>query len=409
MILLHRYRILLALAFFFPAVVVSAQQIEDPGPHLVGYRDIAFDDTNFGQGRVKMRLYYPATSAGKDTPADPASGPYPLVSLMHGFFGRVDFYDDICSHIVSWGFVVASHVADTSPTANMANQAAATQAAMHWVQDESNSPTSFMADMIDPGDWATIGHSMGGGAVFFLHGLEPKIRTILSMEAYRGPKFGGSTGASQILQGFDGSVLHVVGEVDTTTPPQMGANYFLESESAARSFFVLIEGAGHIGLTDVPPDNEPLPGPEQHRVHRRYMTGFLRAERLGEEDLYLDMFGQGAANEPTQLQVDCEQPALWALIPAGNPSEIVSGLTGNANAIGRLAWSLIPANITSPWGIIGLDLAGGAIYANGTIGPEGIFEVPLAIQGSWSGQTVYLQGISIPDGQLTRTAAVMVP
>ena len=67
--------------------VASAQTWEDPGPHLVGRRDIVFFEP--GLGDIDGRIYYPATAAGFDTPPDPSGGPYPLHGFMH-MLGEVD-------------------------------------------------------------------------------------------------------------------------------------------------------------------------------------------------------------------------------------------------------------------------------------------------------------------------------
>ena len=77
------------------------------GPHAVAFRDVSFVDPV--QGGVQGRVYYPAA----DGEPDPSDGPYPLVGMMHGWLGQTFMYDQICTEVASWGFVVASTNTET--------------------------------------------------------------------------------------------------------------------------------------------------------------------------------------------------------------------------------------------------------------------------------------------------------
>ncbi len=398
----------LFLACLLPPVL--AQNIEDPGPRPVGWSDVQFQDQYFGCGTVKGRVYYPALSAGNNTPADPASGPYPLVAFEHGWLGRPSNYDNLCTHISSWGFVVASIGTETGFFATMQAEALDTQALLYWMRDESNTPGSPYFDLLDDGDWSAIGHSMGGGSVLYLMGYEPKIRTVIPLQPHRGPGVGGSGGSAGYLAAYDGSILFIAGDKDTACPWSSTTRpYFIAAENAARNFAFLVHGMGHLGPCDEPSPNEPLPPEEQHRIHRRLVTGFLRTEVKGEEDLFVDILGEGIAPEPVTLRSRTIDPPFWAVASVPNPGNIAVGLAGKEGIRALLAWSTAPANIQTPYGILGLDLSVGLCFFDFPLGETGTTEQLLPVQPSWIGLPLYLQGAIRrgSQGVLTRTAIVI--
>lgn len=405
----------LAAVLFFSFLLVpvppaAAQEIEDPGPHLVGWSDVQFVDQYFGCGNVNGRVYYPALAAGKDTPADPGSGPYPLVAFAHGWLGRPSNYDDLCTHIVSWGFVVASIGTETGFFATMQQEALDTQAFLHWMEDESGNAAGPFFDLLDGGNWGASGHSMGGGCMMYLLGYEARVRTVIPLQPYRGSGLGGSSGSTAYLNAFDGSLLIVAGDMDTTCPWDTTAQpYFEDADSAARNFAHLVHGMGHLGPCDDNTSGDPLPPAEQHRLHRRLVTGFLRAEMKGEENLYIDMLGEGMSLEPVSYRSATVLPPLWADESGTSPGNLAIGLAGTRGARACLAWSILPANIPTPYGTLGLDLSAGACFYDASLPIEGLTEQLLPVQPSWIGQDLYLQGLLLGGGQgmLTRTATVV--
>ncbi|MEQ8764290.1 MAG: hypothetical protein RL885_10205 [Planctomycetota bacterium] len=387
----------------------AAQAIEDPGPHAVGWRDVSFVDANFGRGTVTGRIYYPATSAGQNRPADPANGPYPLSGFMHGFLGSPPFYDNICTHAASWGFVVASIGTETGFNATMQNEAADTRALLHWVNDQSGTPGAWLAGMVGAGDWSASGHSMGGGACMYLIGLEPKVRVIVPLEPYRGTALGGYVGSRNNVRNFTGVMHCIAGSVDTTVPPRtMVYQYYRDGFVASRNFFNEVTGMGHGGPTDFPPNDEPLSGAEQHRLHRRLLTGTLRAELLGEEDLYRDLFGDGAAGEPLVLESDCDEPPLWVLQTGTSPRQVGIGLAGNTTDAVAFGVSLLPASINTPFGVLGLDPGVGFVFYQAPLPATGAVEVSAPIPSVLVGQTLYFQGLSIPGGSFSRATDLLI-
>ncbi|TAH39730.1 MAG: hypothetical protein EYC70_02775 [Planctomycetota bacterium] len=401
--------LLLALALPGSSATLSAQQIEDPGPHLVGWRDVQFTDANFGRGEIRGRMFYPALQAGQGTAADPAYGPYPLVGFQHGWLGRPDMYDELCTHLASWGFVVASIGTQTGIFATMQAEALDTRSLLHWVDDESAATGAWLEGMAWDGDWSASGHSMGGGALMYLIGIEPRVRAVVPLQPYAGTGLGGSAQGFQNLAVFTGSVSIVTGELDDLVDE--GLEYFQNAPAARRDLYSMVLGMGHLGPTDNPPNNEPLSAAEQHRLHRRILAGTLRAEMRGEENLYVELLGEGIVSEPVQFLSLTSLPPLWAVESRFQAGALAVGMAGMPGDRVLMARSFTAASKSTPYGVLGLDPRDGAIFYSSTMPGSGVRETVLPLQGSWSGRTLYIQGLRLGPGvgALSRTAAVAVP
>jgi len=391
-------------------VVPVLASLEDPGPYAVGWRDVVFTDANFGRGQVRGRIYYPALTLGTDTAPNPAAGPYPLTAFQHGYLESPEDYDSLNIHTASWGFVVASIGTETSLRATMQEEARDTRALLHWVNDEGDDPSSFLYQMSREGDWGATGHSMGGGSLMYLISYEPRVRTIIPLQSYRGPLLGGSSGGSQNLKNFTGSVFFVAGSVDFVVPADLVYAYFTEADTSRRNFYTLVQGMGHVGPTDFPPTNEPLPAADQLRLHRRFVTGFLRAELLGQQNLYAELLGEGTQDEPVQQQSASLEPALWVAPSKFKPGALVVGLAGAGGEQSVLGFSEATAQIPTPLGTLGLDPSQGGLLAKTVLTDAGITE-SLFTTDYPSGTSLYFQGAAraTNSGSVTRVEGTVVP
>jgi len=393
--------VLLLLASSLPG-----QAPEDPGPHAVGWRQVVFTDPFFGQGTVRGRVYYPALQAGEDVPADPAAGPYPLIGFQHGWLGRPENYDLLCTHLASWGFVVASTGTETGLFPDTDSFARDTRAFLHWVDAESRNPASWLAGMAWDGPWGASGHSMGGGTLGLLIGLEPRVRVVVGLQS----AWAGASGAAN-MAGFTGRAWQVAGSADRVVRPGTVHRWYEEALVTIRRGYFEVQGMGHTGCTDSPPGNEPLPGSEQHRLHRRLVAGLFRAGLLGEEDVLVDLLGSGMAGQPVTLESSCLAPPLWVAADSSWPPALRVGMGA---APGRQAWlarSLVPASLPTPFGLLGLDPASLSVFHQAVCGPAGVTEARLPLAAAWSGRTLHLQGLQVAGaaGRLTRAAAVPLP
>lgn len=395
--------LLLALA----ALPAAPQAPEDPGPHLAGWRDVVFQDAIFGQGTIRGRIYYPATAAGQGAPPDPAAGPYPLAGFQHGWLGRPSSYDALCLHLASWGFVVASTGTETGLFPDTYQYARDTRSLLHWTEQQGAAALSWLSGMVaQGGDWPVVGHSMGGGTLSLLIGIEPRVRTIVGLQAAATDAYGNANVAA-----FTGRAYWIAGSVDWVVPSATVHAWFDRARAAERNVFWEIQGMGHVGCTDTPGSGDPLPGAEQHRLHRRLVAGLLRADVRGEEDLWRELIGQGFAAEPSRQQSRCALPPLWAVPdPAG--AALDTGLAALPNQPALLAWSLVPDQVPTAYGLLGLSPPDLSVYFQARLAGEGTALVPLPLAASWSGHTLYVQGLGLHPGgggALSRTAAVPVP
>lgn len=385
-------------------LAAAAQLPEDPGLHAAGWQDIWFQDANFGQGYVQARIHYPALSAGQGAAADPASGPYPVVAMLHGWLGSADGLDDLSNHLVSHGYLVASIDTHSGLNPDTMDYARNVRSMLHWVEDESSSPASWLAGMAAPGDWSAVGHSMGGGTLSLLIGLEPRVRNLVGMQAAETDAIGTSN-----MQAFDGTSLWIAGDVDNIVPPTVVHRWFDRSLVAARCFYFNVDGMGHGGPNDFPPLNEPMPGAQQHAVHRRLVTVFLEAQVRGQDNLYHHAFGS-QPGFPWAIEQDCPEPLFWG----GRHLSVQSaefGLHGAVGDTGAFAWSSQLGSTATPFGPADLDLSFGGSLPAIHLGAQGWGRDDFLFGPGLSGTTLYFQAATYGTGggSLTRSFAVVVP
>ena len=391
-----------------------AQSIDDNGVNPVGWRDVSVQDVNYGRGNVSGRIYYPAVTAGRGAIADPNSGPFPLVSFMHGWTQVASEYDDLCTHLASWGFVVMSNNTETGVLfATMQNQARDTRALMQWVEDQSQDAGSWLAGMVNLGDWGAFGHSMGGGATAYLLDYDSRVRDVAMLEPYLGPLLGGTTAAFNRFDDFDGSVLVLGASLDLTNNWLLVVRpWYAQATGADRRAWALVEGGDHFGSTDWAGFGGTLAGAEQNRMHRRFSTGFFRAEMLGQANVWHDLLGGGIEGNPVSTEGAGTQPTMWALEDPAQPTHLRIGTFGNLGARARFAAALAPGSFPTPWGTANLDPATlQQIHDQVILNTDGVVEVSLFPRGLPSGTSIWLQSALTQgaSGALSNSLEAVIP
>ena len=393
----------------------SSQAIEDYGPWEAGWRDVQFLDQHYGRGVLEGRMYYPATAWGRDAPPAAGDGPYPLVGFLHGWWVGPEAYDLLCTHMASAGFVVAAIGTEDGFWGVMDAEAWDARAMMQWAEDQSGLAGGFFEGLVDPDrPWSAVGHSMGGGALGYLAGVEPRLHLLIAMEPYHGRYNGGSLGALPGFESHRGPAMFIGGSVDDWTPVgTMARVYYDTAALAQRNHLTVVLGAGHYAPEDYPVGAlaDPLPWPDQHRLHRRLVTGMLRAEILGEEDLYYELVGEGILDEPLSVEVRAHQAAFWVQESTHFSNFLVLGMTAWPGDALVFARSGVPASRNTPYGVLGLDTAALEIVTRDESPLDGVLEVLLPIQASWAGTTLWFQGLQRrgPSALLTRTVSVDFP
>jgi hypothetical protein len=214
------------------------------------------------------------------------------------------------------------------------------------------------------------------------------------------------------IAGFEGTLMSLGGSHDNVAPPHHNSRVFYdEAISAERRVYPEIVGGGHNGGLDFPFEIDPLPHFQQHRLHRRYLSGFLRAERLGEEDVYLQLFGSGSDDEPMTVEGEYSRPALWIEATGDSPPLLTAGLFGMPGERAVMAWStgLNPGH--GPAGGFGIDLGRGDTFLKRDVGGTGLFETTITLPALPSGDTLYVQAKSTvgAEERLTRIADAPLP
>lgn len=290
-------------------VVLGGQSLwgqapEDMGPYAVGERSVNFQHPLASASTVTADIYYPATSAGNSAPPDVASGPFPLVGFFHGYFAPPSFYDDLLIHLASYGFVVAAVSTQTGLFQSIIAEAHDGHALLHWCDAENLDQGSFLHSMLGPGPWSAVGHSNGVAAIFEVLAWENRVRTVVSTE--------GNWFALPAVGQFTGSFLSIGSSQDSIAPQSANARrYYDEAQNTRRRVWALIQGGGHNGSLDFQVGFQSLPHATQHRLHRRLVAGFMRAEVKHEEDNYYHLVGSGMGSEPVDTEGHCAQPVLW--------------------------------------------------------------------------------------------------
>jgi hypothetical protein len=361
---------------------------------------VSFSHALAANDPVMARIYYPAEVGGTDTPPRVADGPYPLVGFSHGYFAPPQFYSELCSHIASHGFVVASIGTEAGLFQNIGRQAHDTHAMLYWMEEQDATSGAFFEGLLDDSDWAVFGHSNGCAANMMILEWDDPFTVAIAME----PRMNDLPALST----FDGALHVIAGSNDIVNPPQNNAvPFYEEATSTQRRTYTVIEGAGHNGSLDFPSAINPLSHAEQHRLHRRLVTGFLQTEVRGLENECYHLIGGGAASEPLSSEANCAAPILWTHL-AGTQ------LTTGGASVPNLRWAIAASANTTPFAsphwFPGIDRATARLLTKTTIPTTGLTETTTAYSPTPSA-TLYLRGgsLSSVNPSWTRLAQLTTP
>lgn len=311
-----------------------------------------------------------------------------MVNFMHGWLGSTSNYDDLCTHVASWGFVVVSTNTERGLFPNVTEYAKDSRGLLHWAEDESQDPLSWLSGMttVDE-DFAASGHSMGGGTLGVLVGVAPRVQTVIGLQAAE------AGAGEQPMADFEGRAFYIAGSVDNIVPASTVHEWTERAVKTDRNTYYEVIGMGHSGCVDGPPNGEPLPGAEQARMHRRLLTGILRAEMKGEEDLYSDLFGGGIAVEPVEIECRNVMPPVWASWDSVQQEVVVGAAARNSGTL-ALGWSFNTASVQTPFGLLGIDSATAVPVYQGGLNATGVLELALPVESAWLGRTMHFTALA---------------
>lgn len=261
----------------------------------LGHTTLTFVDATRNNRSIPCEVYYPALSAGDNTPAlDPAFltlNGYPAIAVGHGFVIGAANYSLIADQLIPFGFVVALVNTETGFSPSHENFGLDLAFVTHALQLESQNSTSILYNIVHQEREAIIGHSMGGGAAWLAAASDPLIDAIVGLApAETNPS------AISAASSVNCNSLIFSGSDDAVTPPADNHQPIFDSTTGCKTF-VSLTGGSHCGFIDsgtLCDFGEPLGGSlaraDQQEAYLTMMTAWLRYFLNAEcvEALYTD-------------------------------------------------------------------------------------------------------------------------
>ncbi len=186
---------------------------------------------------VLSELYYPATTAGENTPL--STDLFPVIVFGHGFQMGYDSYLYFKNAIVPAGYILVFPKTETSVFPNHAEYGSDLAFLVLQMKAEGLNPSSPFFQHIDSTS-AIMGHSMGGGASFLGCKNNPAPTTMVTWAAAET-----SPSAIQSATSITIPSLVISADKDCVTPPESNQKPMYDSLSSDCKVFINIIGGGH--------------------------------------------------------------------------------------------------------------------------------------------------------------------
>ncbi len=264
--------LLLPLFLLVFAISPAQNSLGDPGPFAVGYQDLTFTDNSLATPTVDIRVYYPATIAGANSPV--AAGVFPRIAFGHGFNLNYLDYEDICNHLASYGYIIATPDVQNGFSVDHQEYARELAACLDYLESEGNNFSSDFYLAVDT-MCGVFGHSMGGGASGLVPSVYPTIDAVSGLAA-------AETNPSAIaaLANYAGPFQSISGE-DDNTAPESGHQIPMYNAATGPRQWVSLTGGAHCKFTDATTicDLVSSPGsisrPTQIHRSNKYLVAFF--------------------------------------------------------------------------------------------------------------------------------------
>jgi len=203
---------------------------------FVGHTTVTFVDSSRNNRPIATEIYYPAITAGNNTPI--AAGVFPLISFGHGFVMTWSAYQNIWELLVPMGYIIAFPTTEDGFSPIHAEFGKDLSFLITKIQS-SGAGVDVPSSSVGPKS-AIMGHSMGGGCSFLSAQNNTNITTMVSFAA-------ANTNPSSITASQQISVptLLFSGVNDCVTPPSQHQDIMFDSTSAAYKTQINIIGGGH--------------------------------------------------------------------------------------------------------------------------------------------------------------------
>lgn len=200
----------------------------------VGNLQETFIDPERNNREILTEIYFPTLESG-----EPASGSFPLLIFGHGFLMTWSAYENLWTHFVSHGYVMAFPRTEGgfSPShQDFALDISFLASAIQELNDDSDSPLYQTLN----GRTAAMGHSMGGGAAILATSYSNHIDVYLGLApAETNPS--AISAAQNIIQ----PALIISGTADDVTPESTHQIPIYEALTTESRSLVSITGGGH--------------------------------------------------------------------------------------------------------------------------------------------------------------------
>ncbi|MDZ4822954.1 MAG: T9SS type A sorting domain-containing protein [Flavobacteriales bacterium] len=207
----------------------------------IGHTAISFYDSSRDRD-VTTEIYYPSESTGDDVVM--SNGTFPLIVFGHGFVMPWSDYENIWTHLVEQGYVMAFATTEGGFFPNHENFGLDLAFIVEAMMDESINGTSIFYNHLNDKQ-AIMGHSMGGGASWLAASGNDEIETIVGLAP-------AETSPSAISAANDVIVpaLLLSGSADAVTPSANHHTPIYENTASDCKAFVNIIDGGHCGYAD---------------------------------------------------------------------------------------------------------------------------------------------------------------
>ena len=344
-----RYDRPLTLEIWYPAA------LEDGQKQITTYNDVL----GHGAGNPTRPLlpFEFGGRAARDAGRQTDDGPFPLVVVSHGYSGSRVIMTWLTENLASKGYVVVAidHTGSTHADATVIHSTLVHRAqdinfTIEKMSSMSNRPDGFLTGMVNAGQTAVIGYSMGTygalnaagvgvseaavnfpggvpgghlaaqqeGVPAYIDSLDPRIRVIVTFAPYGPPGFWTEKAAAELKV----PSLFIVGRQDQTTG-FAAAQWLFDNTVNSERYLLVYQGAIH----EVAPNPAP-PLASQHfrewvhyqepawdnrrlnNINQHFITAFLGTYLLGEDDRYADYL-KLTPESNTAPRTDSTDPAYW--------------------------------------------------------------------------------------------------
>jgi pimeloyl-ACP methyl ester carboxylesterase len=203
----------------------------------VGHKQITYTDPSRSNRSIQTEIYYPATSAGDNTPI--VSGQFPLIVFGHGFMMVWSAYQWMWDSIVPHGYIMAFPRTEGSISPSHSEFGLDLAFLNNYLKTENSNSSSYFYQHITI-ESAIMGHSMGGGASFLAAANNTNLTTLINFAA-------ATTTPSSIDAALNVTVptLVFIGENDGVAPPASNQIPMYDSCASQCKTRITILGGGH--------------------------------------------------------------------------------------------------------------------------------------------------------------------